>query len=508
MNSASTSECPFRLDQCPDLGLLREAFKAAGVTQAGLEKTGHPANTDISILLRRTTEPTAYNTLARLFRMARTVPLETARVALAGAKVDDLVALGLLELKDGQVRSIAAIDLGGDLLIAHDYGREVTAHPIGSDFVLGLSPAGNTMAHMTVRRTRERMLDLGVGSGIQSLVAAQHAAHIIGVDINPRALNFAALNTRLNGITSIELRQGSLYEPVEGERFDLIIANPPYVVSPESRYSYRDSGLGGDAISQLVIRGAPAHLNEDGYCVVLCNWSHTNEEDWAERPLQWLRETGCDAWLLQFGSNDPLTYASRWLFATEGYDSKQYGGAIDEWMAYYEKAGIGAISHGAVVLRRRSGHKPWLRADSIPSRWRAVGCSDQIKRIFAAQDMLHESGDSGAKLLDRALVLEPDHELIHALHMENGNWVVANAALRQSAGFQFSGEVDAAVATVLAGCDGRHTLRTLFIELAKRLKLDFEPVAREGMKAIRTLMQAGFFSIADNNARGAAGDVL
>ena len=50
-----------------------------------------------------------------------------------------------------------------------------------------------------------------------------------------RALAFAAFNAALNGVGNIEFREGSLLEPVTGERFDLIVSNPPYVISPESR---------------------------------------------------------------------------------------------------------------------------------------------------------------------------------------------------------------------------------------------------------------------------------
>ena len=78
--------------------------------------------------------------------------------------------------------------------------------------------------------------------------------------MNARALAYAKFNAALNGVGNVETRLGSFFEPVDGEQFDLVVANPPYVVSPESAYLFRDGGLRGDAVSEHVVRHAPASL--------------------------------------------------------------------------------------------------------------------------------------------------------------------------------------------------------------------------------------------------------
>jgi hypothetical protein len=65
---------------------------------------------------------------------------------------------------------------------------------------------------------------------------------------------FAAFGARLNRIANVELREGDLFEPVAGDRFDLILANPPYVVSPETGLLFRDDGLPGDSFSEGLVR--------------------------------------------------------------------------------------------------------------------------------------------------------------------------------------------------------------------------------------------------------------
>ena len=67
-----------------------------------------------------------------------------------------------------------------------------------------------------------------------------HSQHVVATDVNPRALAFTELNAALSGLDNVECRRGSLFEPVEGEQFDLIVCNAPFVVSPERRWTYRD----------------------------------------------------------------------------------------------------------------------------------------------------------------------------------------------------------------------------------------------------------------------------
>src|SRR5208282_1012627 len=98
-----------------------------------------------------------------------------------------------------------------------------------TDHVLEAGPSSQTLSSLTVRRKGEHALDLCAGAGIQSLVAAAHCNDVIATDINRRALNFGEMNAQLNGIHKIEFRYGNLYEPVAGEKFDLVVANPPYI---------------------------------------------------------------------------------------------------------------------------------------------------------------------------------------------------------------------------------------------------------------------------------------
>ena len=125
-----------------------------------------------------------------------------------------------------------------------------------------MSPPARLLARLTVRAAAGRVLDLGCGGGVQALLAARHAESVVGVDLNPRALAFARFNARLNRVHNVEWREGDLFAPVAGERFDLVVSNPPYVVSPESWLLFRDGGGAGDGICARIVGGLGSHLAE------------------------------------------------------------------------------------------------------------------------------------------------------------------------------------------------------------------------------------------------------
>lgn len=489
---------PFQLERCNDLQPFREALAAAGYTQSALARTMKSKDSggrlDLPVVLRRTASASPYHSLVRLFLLGQAVRIDEAQAALTPLVTELLLGIGLLSCFDQMIRSVARLVGFEDLVIAHDFSHETTGQPEPPDHVLGVGAASITLANLTPRRPVESVLDLGTGCGIQALLASRHAVHVIGVDANPRALNFAAFNARVNGASNVELRLGNYYEPVEKIKFDLIVANPPFVISPESQYVYRDSGLPGDTISEQVICHAPAHLRENGYAIILCNWHHQDMESCISRPRQWISRNGCDSWLLRFETGDPLTYASTWLRSTQGGDPDNYGDILDGWIAYYDQMRIRFISAGAVILRCRSDCPNWVRADNLPRGESSGGCGDQIARIFANQNFIEESGDD-TKILDGRFVLPLDLQLEQSLLADHGSWSVRSIHLKLAQGFVFTCEIDWFLSSILAGCDGRRSLREMASELAEQFGLDLQEVIPSLTSSVRKFLQYGFLTV-------------
>jgi len=108
-------------------------------------------------------------------------------------------------------------------------------------------------------------LDVGTGTGIIALLMAKKAKFVLGVDINPIAVELAKENARLNGITNVEFRQSDLFENVEGE-FDIITFNAPYLPGePEEPIDLAlVGGESGREVLDRFLEEFPNYLKENG----------------------------------------------------------------------------------------------------------------------------------------------------------------------------------------------------------------------------------------------------
>ncbi len=486
----------FNIDRPFDGKTLKKVIKDAGYNEMALAETlglscVHESQ-DFELIYRRVKTDSPYNILVQLFWLGRPVSESVIRKNLPGLDIEKLEGIGLLTRQNGAIRSIVKLGPYHELLMASDFEPGIHSE-LSADHVLGVSAASLSLANVTIRRKVKTALDLGTGAGIQAFLAARHADRVIGTDTNPRALNFAKFNAILNEIDNIEWRRGSLYEPVAEQKFELIVSNPPFVISPESRFIFRDTNLPGDALSEQVVCGVGEKLTEGGFACILFNWHHKDEEDWDSRPQSWSSNTGCDGWLICFKSTDPLTYAADWLQTSVGQNSPDYGRYLDEWMAYYEQMGIKQISAGAMVMRRRSGQTNWFQAHML-DKGRCMGSSgDQIERIFAAEDLL-QSLDYDRQLLEQRLLFDQHHLLRHELRAEDGRWAVRSEHLYASVGVPFAGNVDMYVANLLAGCNGQRTLREILQDVAARAKTDPEKIVPTCLTVVKNLMRSGFLS--------------
>src|SRR5690606_8908558 len=140
------------------------------------------------------------------------------------------------------------------------------------------------------------------GCGIQARLVSRHAQVVIATDISERALAYAELNAHLNGVRNVEVRAGSTFAPVTGEALDLIVSNPPFVITPRAtgvpEYEYRDGGLVGDALVERFLRSAPEHLRPGGVAQLLGNWESREGTGGLERVGTWVGED-LDVWVVQ-----------------------------------------------------------------------------------------------------------------------------------------------------------------------------------------------------------------
>ena len=388
--------------------------------------------------------------LARLFLLGQPVAADRAAEAVAPATIEQLVDDGWLEREGDAVRCPLRITPHEGVLLAHDpLGIKTT----DADVVLGRSSAANTLAALTPRKPVGTVLDVGTGCGIQALMAAEHAERVVATDVNERALELTALGAALSGLGNIELRQGSWFEPVEGEQFDLIVCNPPFVISPENDFVYRDGSGGGDEVSQLVVTQAARHLAPGGIAQILVNWVEDPFASWIAPLQRWLEGADVDALVLHHLSEQPLSYAAKWNMNLHD-DPDEHGQALDRWTAHFEAEGILSVATGAVTLRR-SGEQPVLFTGLSMESAPGGRAGTHTVRLLDAARWLAAVTDE--ELMATQLALVDDHRLVSERVHSQGEYSEDDVRILLADNVGLSGELGPAAAAVLVGLEGGST---------------------------------------------------
>jgi len=374
---------------------------------------------------------------------------------------------------------LQALSHGGlDVTVPHDAGNAASA--VALDQVLGAGAASLTLAAATPRTAVRRALDLGCGQGLQALLAAPNAARVVATDRNPRAASYTRLAAALSGVV-VDAREGDLLSPVAGEEFDLVVSNPPFVVSPGRRYTYRDAGLDGDEVSRRLVSEIPSVLAAGGHAVLLVNWLHLQGEDGDARVRSWFEGTGCDGWVVQRELADPEEYVTAWLRDT---DESAFDALFDEWVEAL--AGVEAVAFGVVALHRRTdGLAPRVDLDVVDQPVAATW-GEEVTAHFARRGLLE--GD----LLGARLRLRDDVRLHEVAERGGEGWEPVVQRLQQEAGLRWSGGIDAYGASLLAACDGTHPLRELVAVLAAALDEPVGELTASVLPVARRLVEQGF----------------
>jgi methylase of polypeptide subunit release factors len=500
--ATGTQARPPVLDDGDVIHRLRAALDHAGFTIERLEDAlgTHELSArhvDTVVHARRLDGDDAFTTLARLFVVGVRVARIAAAEAVAPLPLEALERLGLVRGEGDDMRPLVRLVPHGDYYVCSDLHHEI-ALEMPSDYVPGIQAPSVTLAKLAVRRDAGAALDLGTGCGIQALLAARHCKRVVATDVNSRALGYAAFNARLNGVDDVDFRLGAAFEPVEGDRFDLVVSNPPYVISPDASYAYRDSGMAVDDLCRGIVEGVPRFLAGGGFAHVLVSWAHERGR-WAEPLRGWVSGRGCDAWLLHFGSQDPLSHSAQWLAPLGEADPAAYENALDRWLVYLRENGIDAIGYGAVILRRREGASDqWIHEDDVDLE-RVEAAGEHTLRVFAAQDFLRGLADD-RELLVRRLALAPEQRLEQTLAWEDAGAAVESQALTFVGGFGFRVGIDRYTAALLPHFDGTATLEAVLARAAAQVELaagDRERFVPAALPVVRRLVALGFLVPAD-----------
>jgi methylase of polypeptide subunit release factors len=456
------------------LSALRTALAAAGYTAEAIA----PARR-----LLRFVPVDDEPALVRLFALGQAISIREARAAVSPAVLADLETAGLLHIEGDVVIANYCLVPHDGLLVAGDRsdGARDLVHPF--------SEPSLTLARLTPRTPTRSMLDLGTGSGVLALLGASHCDRVTAADINPRSLMFARFNAEINDASNVELLEGSWFEPVAGRRFDLIVGNPPYVISPDHEFTYRDSGLAPGALLELLSRDAAAHLNDGGLAIFLCSWAHSSEDDWAVAPGAAVRDTGCDALILRQRTVDPLDHAVSWNTPpVRSLSPETFRETVGHWLQYYRAIGAELISFGAVVLRRRPSEHQWLTAFEAPTAF-GDRAPEQLVRAIDGHDLSRSLEDSA--LLAARFSLPAGIDVSQRFQRRAAGFVARPAVVSLEGGLGVRAAIDPDALDAVFACDGSRTLSAIVDGLAARRGLQLDALADVTVRAARELLAYG-----------------
>jgi methylase of polypeptide subunit release factors len=484
------------------LAALRADLAAADYTVGGVERAlGQVASAALhreqrlpaDLVTRHRGDPLAV--LVRLFALGFPVAWDDADHALPTVRAEGAVRLGLARAEGADLRATCDVRPYADdthqWWVASDLSEVATGRPLPESHVLGIGNASTTLAQWTIRRRVGRALDLGVGSGVQSLHLAGHCRSIVGTDLSERALRYARFNAELNGL-EIDLRRGSLLDPVEGERFDLVVSNPPFVITPRSSgvpvYAYRDAGLVGDGIVEALVRSVGAHLEAGGVAQFLGNWEIPRGADWRTRWHDWLADTGLDGWVIQRDVQDPAQYAELWARDSgTGGEVAGYERMYAAWLADFEDRDVEGIGFGIVTLQRPATRRePWVDLHELPGAV-APGVGHALDAGLAARTAVAEGGED--YLLDTAWTWGVD--VTEERHTRPGDDVPLAVVARQGVGLRRLVHLDTVGAALFSVCDGTLTARLALSAIATLLDVDEDAVVRAALPALHALVVDG-----------------
>lgn len=462
-----------------------------------LEKSGYVEVTTRAIAQSDRGTPIALNirgpagtpveTLLRLFFFGEVAGQDSVRRALQPMLIDDWLESGLIALQNHRIAPLVKFIPCRGLVLITDikWTPEFNSH---QHSVMGICGSSKFLARLTVRKPSRLTLDMGTGTGIQALLAARHSEQVIAVDLNPRALEFARFNASLNGISNIEFIEGDLFEPVHNRKFDLIISNPPFVISPENRCLYRDNPLGGDDFVRQLVHEMPQFLSDGGFGQIICNWIQPKNKSWASRLKLWFKDNGCDNWVLRDLAIDIPKYIETWLQCDNPPDLER---RKKRWIDYYCENDIASIGFGLITMHRSDCSNHWTRIDrSLPAVSHAAG--EHLYHSFRCQTFLH-SNKNDSDLLEQKYQVAPTVRLAQqSSPLPDGRWDLASAQLSLIEGIQWQVTLDMKVLDAVLLCGPTKTLREIFDRVAARHGRSADTLSSTYSPAFRALISMGF----------------
>jgi len=335
----------------------------------------------------------------------------------------------------------------------------------------------------------ENFLDLCSGSGVAAFVAAsRYARQAWATDITEAATLTAEFNRMLNGIENARVARGDLYQAIDGQTFDRIGANPPYMPSLKPAEVYAYGGILGDQITRRIIEGLPKYLRPGGrfYCVTAA--PDTEGEGFENRLRGWLGEAGreFDIFVFERRLFDPAYIANQQAARTRGGPDE-----VDEWKKLFEKHRVSHLFYGSVLIQRKLA--PGTPATIRRRKGRRIGTAE-IEWLRRWETEAAQPEIAG-RILEAKPSAAPGLEL-HVVHrMRDRELAPQRFSLETNYPFEVQCAIEPWAAFLISRCDGKTTGRELLAFLKENDLIRSDEPEEEFADFLRILISGGFLEI-------------
>jgi SAM-dependent methyltransferase len=332
-------------------------------------------------------------------------------------------------------------------------------------------------------------LDLCAGTGIAAIVAARQGAREAWAgDIAERCTRFAEFNGRLNGVANFHPVTSDLYG--SWGSFDRIVAHPPYVPVLQPKWIFFSGGEDGEEITRRIVRGLPAHLNDQGVFLALTMGTDRSDAPFESRLREWLGEDGrdFDIALIVRKIMEPHEFAARNREESEA------------WKKLFARLGVESLVYGFVIIQRRTGARQTftVRRQASPGSHRAPW-----EWLLAWEGAAKEG--LPRLILERPLYRGGGAEF-HVRHrLEGSAWAPQSYTLRTEWPFSMDCDAHPWMANLMALCDGRATGRDQLRVLVENGVLPRALAEEEFVRAAAPLVSGGFIEVEGFRPPRAAG---
>jgi 16S rRNA G966 N2-methylase RsmD len=428
---------------------------------------------------------TPFHRLVTLFFLGRPVDSERTSAMLPSGFLDLCVECGLLQRQHDVLAPLALVVPFEDWLLAADLLQSDSRND--QHRVPTLSQPAMHLLSFSIRQSARTTLDLCGGCGLHGIVASRFSDQVLSSDLNPQAKAFVEFNCALNGCENLEALTGDMFAPVQGRKFDLILSNPPFVISPSERATFRDNAFELDGFLEDMLLNVPEYLEEGGFFQATCEWVQVRGQDWRDRFRAWLRCSGCDAWVVEANRLLPNSYAKNRLREMTA-DPLQLATGLESWNRYYHDREVEAIYGGLVFLRRREGAN-WLDVTQL-SQSVSEPIGEAVLQGFASRDLLF-SADGDQALLDCRLQVATGLRQEEVSQWQDGGWQPESITLRIEDGLPVTIGVDKHLRDLIGLFDGTRTTEPVLDEFAKNLGMPADAAQTQSLQVVRQFIHSG-----------------